>query len=96
MAPCAIGMNGIGASYAYASAGISQLKSLSKVAAVIKKLKRHRAAGVDGALLDLLKDGKDILLQPLCYLFDKIPEERIPEFILMRIVHPVHKKRGPK
>ena len=67
----------------------------AEVEAALDKLKRHKAAGIDGTLLDFLKDGKDILVQPLCCLFNKIMREGLPEFISMGIIHPVHKKGDP-
>ena len=69
--------------------------TLAEVVAALDKLKRHKAAGIDGILPDFLKDGKSCLVQPLCCLFNKILDEGLPVFLSMGIIHPIYKKGDP-
>ena len=64
----------------------------AEVAAAPDILKRHKAAGIDSILPDILKDGKSSLVQPFCCLLNKILEEGL---LSMGVIRPISKKGDP-
>ena len=61
------------------------------VQAAFKRLKCHKAAGVDGIKPEHLLDAEDLLLQPLTCAFNQMLEHGVPESWCMGVIHPIFK-----
>jgi hypothetical protein len=65
--------------------------TLVEVQQVFKKLKRHKAAGIDGIKLEFLLDVAVTLQQPLLIAFNKILREGYCESLFVGIIHALYK-----
>jgi len=64
--------------------------TLVEVQQVFKKLKRHKAAGIDGIKAKFLLDVAVALQQPLLIAFNKILHEGYCESLSIGIIHAMH------
>ena len=62
-----------------------------KVEAALKRLKRNKAAGVDGIRAELILDAASILLTPLVLTFNQILNKGVPPSWCIGLVHPIFK-----
>ena len=62
-----------------------------EVASAFRRLKRHKAAGVDGIKAEFLLDAEDMLLQPLALTFTQMLEEGVPSTWCAGVIHPIFK-----
>jgi hypothetical protein len=65
--------------------------TLVEVHHAFKKLKRHKAAGIDGIKLEFLLDAIVALQQPLLIAFNKILREGYCESLYVGIIHALYK-----
>jgi hypothetical protein len=65
--------------------------TLVEVQQVFKKLKRHKATGIDGIKLEFLLDAVVALQQPLLIAFNKILREGYCESLSVGIIHALYK-----
>lgn len=61
------------------------------VQAAFKRLKRHKAAGLDGIKAEYLLDATDLLLQPLTCTFNQMLQHGVPESWCKGVIHPIFK-----
>jgi len=64
--------------------------TLVEVQQVFKKLKRYKAAGIDGIKAKFLLDVAAVLQQPLLIAFNKIMHEGYCESLSIGIIHAMH------
>jgi hypothetical protein len=62
-----------------------------EVQQAFRKLKRHKAAGIDGIKLEFLLDAATALHQPLLIAFNKILREGYCESLSVGIIHALYK-----
>jgi len=65
--------------------------TLVEVQEAFKKLKRHKAASIDGIKLEFLSDVDVALQQPLLVAFNKILREGYFESLFVGIIHALYK-----
>jgi exonuclease III len=65
--------------------------TLGEVQQAFKKLKRYKAAGIDGIKPEFLLDAADTLYQPLLTVFNKILREGYSESLSIGIIHALYK-----
>ncbi len=65
--------------------------TLVEVQQTFKKLKRHKAVGIDGIKPEFLLDATVALQQPLLIYFNKILREGYCESLSVRIIHALYK-----
>ena len=57
----------------------------------LKRLKRHKAAGLDGIKAEFILDAQDLLLQPLTCTFNQMLQRGVPECWCEGVIHPIFK-----
>lgn len=62
-----------------------------EVEAALKRLKRNKAAGVDGIKAEFILDAASILLTPLVMTFNQILEKGVPPSWCIGLIHPIFK-----
>ena len=65
--------------------------SNEEVAAAFKRLKCHKAAGIDGIKAEFLLDAEDVLMQPLTIAFNQMLDKGVPEQWCTGVIHPIFK-----
>ena len=61
------------------------------VQAAFKRLKRHKASGLDGIKAEYLLDAVDLLLQPLTCTFNQMLHHGVPDSWCKGVIHPIFK-----
>ena len=61
------------------------------VQCAFKRLKRHKAPGLDGVKAEYLLDAQDMLLQPLACTFNQMLHSGVPESWCEGVIHPIFK-----
>ena len=59
--------------------------------AALKRLKRNKAAGVDGIKAEFILDAADLLLTPLVMTFNQVLQRGVPASWCVGVVHPIFK-----
>ena len=67
------------------------LTSHVKRSAALKRLKRNKAAGVDGIKAEFILDAADLLLTPLVMTFNQVLQRGVPASWCVGVVHPIFK-----
>lgn len=62
-----------------------------EVTAAFKRLKRHKAAGIDGIKAEFLLDAEDILTEPLAKTFSQMLSTGVPQTWCSGVIHPIFK-----
>ena len=62
-----------------------------EVYAALKRLKRNKAAGVDGIKAEFILDAADLLLTPLVMTFNQVLQRGVPASWCVGVVHPIFK-----
>ena len=62
-----------------------------ETAAAFKRLKRHKASGLDGIKAEYLLDAEEILLEPLTTAFNQMLTCGVPESWCSGVIHPIFK-----
>ena len=62
-----------------------------EVEAALKRLKRNKAAGVDGIKAEFILDAASVLLTPLVMTFNQILEKGVPPSWCIGLIHPIFK-----
>ena len=62
-----------------------------EVEAALKRLKRNKAAGVDGIKAEFILDAASILLTPLVMTFNQILEKDVAPSWCIGLIHPIFK-----
>ena len=62
-----------------------------EVSAALKRLKRNRAAGVDGIKAEFILDASKMLLDLLVITFNQALEHGVPAAWCVRVIHPIFK-----
>ena len=62
-----------------------------EVCAALKRLKRNKAAGVDGIKAEFILDAADLLLTPLVMTFNQVLQRGVPDSWCVGVVHPIFK-----
>ena len=62
-----------------------------EVEAALKRLKRNKAAGVDGIRAEFILDAASILLTPLVLTFNQILDKGVPPSWCIGLIHPIFK-----
>ena len=62
-----------------------------EVSAAFKRLKRHKASGMDGIKAEYLIDAEDILLEPLTVTFNQMLIYGVPQSWCSGVIHPIFK-----
>ena len=65
--------------------------TVNDVQAAFRKLKRHKAAGLDGIKAEFLLDAEDLLLQPLTCTFNQMLHQGVPDSWCKGVIHPIFK-----
>ena len=65
------------------------------VSAALKRLKRNKAAGVDGIRAEFILDACDVLLDPLVQTFNQVLNEGVPPAWCTGLIHPIFKSGDP-
>ena len=65
------------------------------VTAALKRLKRRKAAGVDGIRAEFILDASDILLNPLVQTFNQVLDKGVPTAWCTGLIHPIFKAGDP-
>ena len=66
-----------------------------EVEAALKRLKRNKAAGVDGIRAEFILDAVDLLLVPLVQTFNQLLNEGVPVAWSTGLIHPIFKAGDP-
>lgn len=66
-----------------------------EVKAALKRLKRNKAAGVDGVRAEFILDAADLLLNPLVQTFNQLLNEGVPPAWSVGLIHPIFKAGDP-
>ena len=74
-----------------ASDRLSEPISTSEVASALKRLRRNKAAGVDGIRAEHLLDAQAMLLEPMTDAFTHLLLVEVPECLCRRVIHPIFK-----
>lgn len=61
----------------------------------LKRLKRNKAAGVDGIKAEFILDAQDILLSPLVKVFNRVLNKGVPPAWCIGSIHPIFKAGDP-
>ena len=61
------------------------------VEAALKRLKRHKAAGVDGIKAEFILEASAILMTPLVRTFNQILTQGVPPCWCIGLIHPIYK-----
>ena len=61
------------------------------VEAALKRLKRHKAAGVDGINAEFILEASAILMTPLVRTFNQILTQGVPPCWSIGLIHPIYK-----
>ena len=69
--------------------------SSEEILLAFKRLKRHKAAGIDGIKPEFLLDAEDILVHPLTVTFNQMLHKGVPEHWCMGVIHPIFKSGDP-
>ena len=62
-----------------------------EVEAALKRLKRKKAAGIDGIKAEFILDAADLLITPLVLMFNQILDKGIPPSWCIGLIHPIYK-----
>ena len=62
-----------------------------EVGAAFRRLKRHKASGMDGIKAEYLIDAEDILLEPMTVTFNHMLAEGVPQSWCTGVIHPIFK-----
>ena len=62
-----------------------------EVEAALKRLKRNKAAGVDGIRAEFILDASAILLDPLAQTFNQVLNKGVPPSWCVGLIHPIYK-----
>lgn len=62
-----------------------------EVAAAFRRLKRHKASGMDGIKAEYLIDAEDILIDPLTTTFNQMLVDDVPQSWCTGVIHPIFK-----
>ena len=62
-----------------------------ELTAVFRRLKRNKAAGIDGVKAEFLLDAEDLLLQPLALTFTQMLADGVPQSWCSGVIHPIFK-----
>ena len=62
-----------------------------EVSAALKRLKRNKAAGVDGIKAEFILDASEMLLDPLVITFNQALEHGVPAAWCVGVIHPIFK-----
>ena len=62
-----------------------------EVEAALKRLKRNKAAGVDGIKAEFILDAADLLVTPLVLTFNQILDMGVPPSWCIGLIHPIYK-----
>ncbi len=65
------------------------------VTAALKRLKRSKAAGVDGIRAEFIMDASDILLDPLVQTFNQVLDKGVRAACCTGLIHPIFKAGDP-
>ena len=66
-----------------------------EVEAALKRLKRNKAAGVDGIRAEFILDAVDMLLGPLVQTFNQVLNDGVPPTWCTGLIHPIFKAGDP-
>ena len=67
----------------------------AEVEAALKRLKRNKAAGVDGKRAESILDAADLLLNPLVQTLNQLLNEGVPPAWIVGLIHPIFKAGDP-
>ena len=67
-----------------------------EVAAALKRLKRNKAAGVDGIRAEHILDASEVLLDPLVQTFNQLLNKGVPPAWCTGLIHPIFKAGDPE
>ena len=70
---------------------LSEPISTSEVASALKRLRRNKAAGVDGIRAEHLLDAQAMLLEPMTDAFTHLLLDEVPECLCRGVIHPIFK-----
>ena len=70
---------------------LDQDVDVTEVAAAFRRLKRNKAAGIDGIKAEFIIDARDILLQPLATTFTQMLSHGVPDSWCLGVIHPIFK-----
>ena len=65
------------------------------VIAALKRLKRNKAAGVDGIRAEFILDASEVLLDPLVQTFNQVLSSGVPSAWCTGLIHPISKAGDP-
>ena len=71
---------------------LSEPSSRSEVALALKRLRRNKAAGVDGIRAEHLLDAQAMLLEPMTDAFTHLLLVEVPECLRRVVIHPVSRQ----
>ena len=77
-----------------AAAQLDEAITADEVAACLKRLRRGKAAGIDGLLSECILDAAAQLTGPLTTLFNKMFSGPFPQALNSQLVHPIYKEKG--
>ena len=67
-----------------------------EVQAALKRLKRNKAAGVDGIRAEHILDASELLLNPLVQTFNQVLNQAVPPAWCTGLIHPIFKAGDPE
>ena len=67
----------------------------AEVTLAFKRLKRRKAAGIDGIRAEYMLDAEDLLFPPLCMTSNQMLHAGVPEHWCMGVIHPILKGGDP-
>ncbi len=70
--------------------------TLDEIAAVVKRLKRNKAAGIDGIKAEFILDAYTILAPHLQRVFNAMLHNHFPPELAVGVIHPIYKNGDPK
>ena len=73
------------------STELNECVTSEEVTAAFKRLKRHKAAGIDGIKAEFLLDAEDILTEPLAKTFSQMLSTGVPQTWCSGVIHPIFK-----
>ena len=70
---------------------LNDMVTPTEVKAAFQRLKRHKAAGMDGIKAEFLLDAEDMLIQPLAVTFTQMLSHGVPQSWCTGVIHPIFK-----